>query len=214
MASATVETQMTPELEPQASLAPPGEGEFPYLFSNEQFFQMIEADVFPREARVYLWEGRVLQKMAKKHANITAGAKFNMTLVRIVPAGWFVNFEASVAIGPGKVPLPDLMVIRGAPDDYPVEYYTAPNIGLAVELSYTSVRHDLGPKMAGYARAGVPIYWVANLIKGVIVEHRDPIPGEGRYASVRTYAKGESIPLRLDDVQVGPIAVNDLLPKV
>jgi Uma2 family endonuclease len=192
---------------------PSSDDDVPYLFTNEQYFQMIEADVFPDEARVYLWEGRILQKMAKKKPHETAGAKFNRVLVRLVPPGWYVNFEASVVVGPGKVPLPDLLVIRGEPDDNPDRYTDAPEVGLLIELAYTSLKRDLGRKMQGDARAGFPTYWVVDLMGGTIIEHRDPVPDQARYATVTTHARGGAIPLILDGVEVGLIPVDDLLPR-
>jgi hypothetical protein len=211
MSTATVEAATTPVI-PQPSAIPPADGEFPYLFSNEQFFGMVEAGIFPEGARVYLWEGRVLQKMAKIRATEVAALMFNQTLSEIVPKGWLVGFEHSVASGLGRVPLPDVIVLRGKPRDYMINRPTAADVALVVELSYSSQRHDTGRKMAGYARAGFPTYWVANLVGGTIIEHRGPLPDEERYASVRTYQPGESLTLILDETTVGPIAVSDLIP--
>lgn len=203
--------EVVPEIE-QLHVPAHREGDLPYLFSNDEFLEMVEADVFPEGVRVYLWDGRVLQKMAKKMATDVAGLMFNKVLSRIVPDGWLVGAENMVVAGIGRIPLPDFTILRGNPQDYMAHRPSAADVGLVVEISYTSFKHDSGPKMAGYARAGFPTYWIANLIGGTLIEHRDPLPDEERYASVRTYARGESLSLILDNTTLGPIAVNDLIP--
>ena len=197
------------QVEAAASLWP---GVTPYLFNAEQFSRMVEARVFPRELRLELWDGKVYEKMAKLRAHSLAAAKFLEALGRIKPAGWYLNLEESISLDTGKVPLPDVVLIRGQPEDYRDGHATNSDVGLLVELSYTSLRDDTGPKLAGYARAAIPQYWVANLVANVLIVHRDPVPEESRFATVETYPHGESAPLILDGVEVARIAVSDLLP--
>ena len=183
----------------------------PYLFNAEQFLHMIEAGIFPREARVELWDGMVQEKMAKNRPHAISNNKFVAALVRLVPRGWHLAVEDSFKAGPGRVPLPDLMIVRGAPDDYRHRNPEARDVALLIELSDSSLRFDTGPKRAGYARAGAPLYWVADLNGGAIRAYRDPIPGEARYAAEQVYARGQSIPFILDGEVVCEIPVSDLL---
>ncbi len=184
----------------------------PYLFTADQFTRMVEADVFPDEDRVELWGGKVYVKMAKLRAHSLASALFIESLVAIKPAGWYLNAEESINLDPRGVPLPDLLLVRGRPRDYPEAHPTGRDVGLIVELSCSSIRDDTGPKLRGYARAGVPQYWVANLVDGILLVHRDPIVEESRYGTVETYRPGEVAPLLLDGLEIGRIAVSDLLP--
>ena len=192
---------------------PPFEVDAPYLFSSELFLRMVENDVFPEGDRVYLWEGRVVQKMAKNRPHGISNGKFLDAFRQILPPGWHVNTEDTVIAGPGKLPLPDVMIVRGVPDDYPLENPSASDVGLVVELAHTSLKRDLGPKMRGYASAGFPAYWVADLVGGKIIEHRDPVPDEARYATVLVHERGGALNLILDDVVIGPIPVAELLPN-
>ena len=196
--------------EATASLWP---GVTPYLFNAEQFSRMVEARVFPRELRLELWDGKVYEKMAKLRAHSLAAAKFLDALGRIKPAGWYLNLEESISLDAGKVPLPDVVLIRGQPEDYRDGYATNCDVGLLVELSYSSLRDDTGPKLAAYARAAIPQYWVANLINNVLLVFRDPVPDESRYATAETYRHGETVPFWLNGVEIAQIAVSDLLPR-
>ena len=72
-------------------------------------------------------------------------------------------------------------------------------VTLAVEVSSTTRRYDLGPKLRAYAGAGVPDYWVVVLQDDppVLVRHADP-EGEA-YATVETFDLGAELE-HLDDV--------------
>ena len=68
--------------------------------------------------------------------------------------------------GPGK--------IDGNPQ--PVE------VALVMEISGTTLRHDLTAKAALYARAGIPEYWVLDLNGRRLLVRREPVRGTYRVA--------------------------------
>jgi Uma2 family endonuclease len=51
---------------------------------------------------------------------------------------------------------------------------------LVVEVAEASVAFDLGEKAGLYAQAGVPEYWVLDLVDRVLVVFREPISGTYR----------------------------------
>ncbi len=61
-----------------------------------------------------------------------------------------------------------------------------------------------------YGRAGIPIYWIVNLVDRLIEVYSDPRP-DG-YATRTDYLPGQYVPVVLDGKVVGQIAVDDLLP--
>ena len=184
----------------------------PYLFTVDEFFRMIDLDIFPEDVRVGLWEGQVYEKVAKTQAHAAASIDVNMFLARALPRGWSISGENPLTVGPDKAPLPDLVVLRGIGKDYLKRRPEAADVGLVVEFSLTSLKIDTGSKLEAYARAGIVAYWVLNLKDNVIHAYESPIIGEGRYASMIDYVPGQSIPFTLDRVRVALIAVSDLLP--
>lgn len=196
---------------PTAEVSPTPE-ETPYLISTDEFYRMLEAEVFPEEARIGLWNGRIYEKMSKTQAHAVASINASMILVRTLPPGWCVSGENPFTVSQDKAPLPDLIVLRGKGNDYLKRRPGAADVGLVVEFSLTSLKFDKGSKLEAYARAGVVAYWVLNLKDNVIHVYTNPVPEEGRYASTTTVASGESIPFILDGVQVAMIAASDILP--
>ena len=187
----------------------------PYLLSAAEFHRMVEADVFPRDARVELWGGRLFEKMGKNPPHVTAQSKAMAALVRAIPAGWHVAAEAPVEIGRRSVPYPDLAIIRGNADDYANRCPTGLETGLIVEVADSSRGDDLGPVAEAYADGGVAQYWVLDLIDRVLVTHAEPraIDGQVRYARVERIATEAEVTLELPGEAPIRLAVADLLPR-
>ena len=184
----------------------------PFLFSAEAFRKMIDADVFADDDRVELWDGWIITKMANKVPHSNASMFLSYKLNQILPEGWLLTGENPINLGPNQTPLPDHFVLRGTPRNYSGRYPDPAEVGLVVEIAETSLRRDTTVKLAGYAAAGIPTYWVINLIKNVIQTYETPIPAEGRYESMQTYAVGQAVPLRLSGVLIAEIPASDLLP--
>jgi Uma2 family endonuclease len=113
-------------------------------------------------------------------------------------AGGRVHVAGSVRVSSDSLWNPDVYVERAATAD--ALYSGAEDLVLVVEVSRTTHFRDLGPKLRGYAAAGIPAYWVV-------------VPGPEAYALVhtepagRTYRKLERIEL---PGGVGDLAVEAL----
>ena len=153
----------------------------PFSFTAEAFRKMIAADVFADDERVELWEGQVCEKMAKKVPHANTSMILGHALSQRLPAGWFLTAETPVELGPKFTPLPDYCALRGLPKDYLGRHPGPADVGLVIELSDSSLRFDSTTKLASYAEAGVPVYWVVNLVKNIVQTYADPIPAERRY---------------------------------
>ncbi len=183
----------------------------PYLLTVDDFERMIQADVFEEDARVELWDGRIYRKMAKNHPHSYSWASLNATLLPLLPVGYSLWAECSVLIRPRHAPLPDLMILRGAREAFRSRRPEAADVSLLVEIADSSLKFDTGAKLAAYARGGVAAYWVLNLKDGVIHVYGDPIPAEGRYASVATIGPDGQVPFMLDGQAIALLGASDLL---
>jgi Uma2 family endonuclease len=104
-------------------------------------------------------------------------------------------------------------VVRGSPRDSRDAHPTSPV--LVVEVALASLRLDRTRKRRAFARAGVPEYWIVNLLDQVLEVHREPArldePHRGRgYRSIQTLGPDSVVsPLAAPAAR---IAVADLLP--
>ena len=187
---------MSTTLEQSPVEAPSSPVEMPYLFSVDEFYRMIELELFPRESRVSLWEGQVYQRMAKTQAHAVAGINVTMTLARALPLGWCLSSENPITVGPDKAPLPDMIVLRGIGNDYLDRRPEAADVGLVVEFSMSSlqVRHR-GQARRLMLRPASRSLLGPSTSRTVVIVYSDPIPF-GRPLRLRsiTVKRGESIP--------------------
>ncbi len=84
---------------------------------------------------------------------------------------------------------------------------------LIVEVSDTTLGRDRGRKKRLYARAGIPIYWIVNLIDTVVEVYTNP-NGSSRspdYQVRQEYWIGDSLPVVIDGLLIARLDVAEIL---
>lgn len=102
---------------------------------------------------------------------------------------WLVGTEPTIRVGPRDVREPDVAVFRSPVTSGRI--FEVADLILAVEVSDSTLRDDLGWKRRDYAAAGIPHYWVVN-VNGHVV-HVMTEPQGADYGSKRVVAFGEPI---------------------
>lgn len=125
---------------------------------------------------------------------------------------WTAQVQCPMRLGRHSRPEPDVALIPANARQIKTHPASA---ALVVEVSQSTLAYDRGVKAPLYAAAGIPDYWIVNLIDRCVEVHRRPVTGatsvDGfRYGDVRLCTVGESIaPLAMPQVS---IAVSDRLP--
>jgi len=186
----------------------------PYRLSVRQYLQMIDAGVFPDNARVELLGGILVQQMTKGTPHNFVQIALPPALRGLVPADWLVLNEISLLTGPRSRPEPDLMIVRGPVARFKTRDARAADTALVVEVADSSYSSDRGRKWRLYAAAQVPIYWIIHLAKRQVEVYRDPT-GTGAKAGYHTteiYAENAAVPVVIAGAEVGRVTVRDILP--
>jgi Uma2 family endonuclease len=79
-----------------------------------------------------------------------------------------------LALGQYSEPEPDAAVVRGTVRDFAAEHPTS--AVLVVEVSDSTLAFDRDVKASLYAAAGIPEYWIVNLVERQLEIHREPTP--------------------------------------
>jgi Uma2 family endonuclease len=202
--------------EPATTTTSVSASDSPYELTVDVFARMAEQGLFPRERRVYLEDGRLYEKMAKCKAHDSVGAGVIRALARRLPEGWSLWAESTIKLDERNAPLPDFSVIR--PGDLvgrvDCERYPDPrDAAILIEVAVSSLRKDLTVALEKYARAGVPAYWVIDVLGRRILAHSEPRMEDGRgiYGKAETYQAGQTIPLVLDGQPVAQIPFDEIL---
>ena len=66
-----------------------------------------------------------------------------------------------------------------------------------------------------YGAAGIPVYWILQLRARQVEVYTllKKRPGASRYGKPRIFKIGQSVPVVIEGVEVGRIAVADILPR-
>lgn len=182
-------------------------------WTREEYLKMADAGVFAPDERVELIEGGIVAMTPQRGPHAASVRLAQETLRGVFGPGYDVRPQLPLSLGSDSEPEPDVAVVRGTPRDY-VEGHPTTAL-LVVEVSEATLDFDRGTKAGLYAKAGIPEYWIVNLVDRVLEVHRDPAPEAGQpsdrgYRSIRRYGPAESVrPLGLG---AGMVRVADLLP--
>ena len=184
-----------------------------YRLSVAQYQQMARAGILTEEDRVELLEGVLVTKMGKNPPHVWSSCQTQNALLRLVPAGWCV-YQEQPLVADESTPEPDGMVVRGRWEDYKGRPPHAAEAVLIVEVADSSLQRDQQEKRRIYARAGIPIYWIINLIGLRIEVYTDPTGPDALpdYRMRRDYGPDDEVPLVIEGREVARLAVRDLLP--
>lgn len=208
-----VHTALSPQ-PPQLS-APPLEDQAPRLWkwTREWYYKLGELGAFQGQ-RVQLIDGEVWQMypMAEPHAvGVTKG---NYKFVRSLDETRFhVRVQLPLRLSDGSEPEPDIAIVAGPIGSGDVGGPTSAL--LVIEISDSTLCFDRTIKASLYASAGVPEYWILNLVNNRLERHREPVedalqPHGWMYGTVE-FSNAEAIvaPLCAPDVSM---IVSELLP--
>ena len=183
-----------------------------HQWTHDEYYKMAEAGLFEGK-HVELIEGRVIEMSPMGSAHATGVSLASDTLRSVVGPGFLTRSQMPLDLGELSEPEPDIAVVAGTARDYKNAHPEA--AVLVVEVSESSLDYDRTEKASQYSAAGIPDYWVLNLIDRRLEVRRDPAPDPNQlygfgYKSVMILEAGDFVsPLA---ALQSSIAVADLLP--
>jgi len=176
------------------------------LWVRSEYDRMVAAGILGPEDRVELIEGEIVLLSPERSRHACAVELAAEVLRTAFGPGFHVRVQHPLALGDRSEPEPDLAVVCGRARDY-VDAHPTTAV-LIVEVSDSSLDYDRARKAAIYAAAGIPEYWISNLVDGTLEVHREP--DAGRYRSVSVLRKDQAVVPA--EASRRAIAVRDLLP--
>lgn len=182
-------------------------------WTRAAYERLVDAGLFRPGDAVELIGGELIASEPQGSGHFTAVGLAQETLRAVFGPGWVVRSQGPVALDDQSEPEPDVAVVAGTLRDYRDAHPASPV--LVVEVAESSLAIDRGSKASLYARAGVPDYWILNLVDRVLEVHRQPVadpaaPFGWRYGAVEVLGPDASVsPLAVPGRRV---IVADLLP--
>ncbi len=175
-------------------------------WTREEYDRIVAAGAFHPMARLQLIQGEIVEMPPQSAGHATGVRRLQKALEQVFGEGYDIRPQLPVALSDDSEPEPDVAVVRGSLEDFRHRHPTRPV--LVVEIADSTLRFDKRRKRDMYAAAGVPEYWILNLVDEALEVYRDPHGA--------TY--GTTLRL-LPDESVSPLAapghdllVRDLLP--
>jgi len=182
-------------------------------WSRLEYGRLIEKHVFHPDERLELLGGELVVREPHGDPHTLAVELVNEALVAAFGPEWRVRVQLPVALDEESEPEPDVSVAAGRARDR--REPKPSRLALVVEVADSSLALDREHKGSLYARAGVPDYWIVNLVDRVLEVYREPAadataPFGWAYRVVRRRdAEAGVAPLA---APTASIAVADLLP--
>ncbi|MEM6329649.1 MAG: Uma2 family endonuclease [Planctomycetota bacterium] len=163
-------------------------------FSLAQYEHMVACGAFghPHQMRVELLNGEIVEMspIGYEHADVVAilvdWATRGMDRSRLM-----VRPQSPIRLPDSRsAPEPDVAVVKR--QSYRTQHPGPDEVLLVIEVADSSLGYDRGEKLAAYAAAGIPGYWVVNLVDRRLEVYREPA---GQAYGVKTvHAAGELAP--------------------
>ena len=179
----------------------------------EQYHAIIQAGILTDDDSVELLEGWLVFKMPKNPPHRATTHLLRTALENILPAGWYVDSQEPITLSNSE-PEPDIVVVRGDTRQYLDRHPGAEDIALIIEVSDTTLQRDRTVKKRIYARAGISIYWIVNLVEEQVEVYSQPLVEveQPDYSQRLDFARSAVIPIIIEGIEIGVIAVDALLP--
>jgi Uma2 family endonuclease len=182
-----------------------------YRLTVQQYDRMIHDGIIREADKVELIEGLVATKMGRNRPHVQAGVRGLRLLSALVPAKWHVRKEDPIVTSDWSKPEPDLAVVRGRDEDYDERDVTAADVALVVEIADSSLSADQQDMARVYAAVGIAIYWIIKIVEQQVEVYSDP--GSAGYQSTQILKPSQNVPVVIDGLPIGQIAVSELLPR-
>jgi Uma2 family endonuclease len=181
-----------------------------YRFTVDEFERIADS---LDDDQVELIDGYVVGRGEMKPSHVLATELVKGCVQPLLPSDRFVREDKPVRIPDFDEPRPDIAVVRGDPKVYAHRHPGPEDVSLLVEVSDTTLPRDRGEKWVNYARSGIPVYWIVNLVDHQVEVYTDPTAaGYGSRFVYAQFLSAQSVPVVIDGILVGQIAVSDILP--
>lgn len=183
-----------------------------WRLSVDRYHAMIAKGILTEDDRVELLDGMLIEKMTKSPPHTVATDLTRRILELMIPEGWCVRIQDPITLAKSE-PEPDIAIVRGTVRDFEARHPHAKEVGLVIEVADVSLSRDRGIKQRVYARAGLPTYWIINLVDRQIEIHSEPAIKKSAYANRVVLQSNETFDVVIGGKSIGKIAVYDCLPR-
>ncbi|MBS0264430.1 MAG: Uma2 family endonuclease [Planctomycetes bacterium] len=145
----------------------------PHRFTVVQYEELGRAGILTENDRVELLRGEIFEKTAIGPAHAACVKRLNRMFQQRLGTVATIAVQDPIRTADSE-PEPDLAVLKLDKDFYAAGTPGSEDALLVVEVSDTTLEIDRTLKCELYAEAGIPEYWIVNLVEQCLEVHRRP----------------------------------------
>ncbi|MCZ2341976.1 MAG: Uma2 family endonuclease [Bacteroidales bacterium] len=202
------------EMASQQSLLPIAPPSDLLRLSVHQYHQMVEAGILTEQDRYELLSGCIVARKTIHPPHAYVIGRLFRRLNTLLPDDWLLNTQLPITLQNAKSELfPDLAIVRGPDTLYKHRHPGAGDSEISVEVADSLLERDHTVKMAIYATAKIPQYWIVNLPARCVEVYTQPRGGKSPQYRTRTdYPADATLPVILAGQALGSVTVAEILP--
>ncbi len=162
-----------------------------HYFTLREYVRIVEAGIFPPDARLALIEGDILEISPAGSRRAACIEFLSGILNRQVRDGFIVSTQDPIRVSDSYEPQPDVALLKFRQDYYRNRHPAPDDVLLVIEVADTTVHYERNVKMPLYARAGIPEALLFNLPDNRLEYFSRP--ESGMYQENRLLNRGERL---------------------
>jgi len=163
------------------------------LFTVDEYHQMWEMGLFPEDKRFELIRGEILEMPTARPSHSGSVNRLNRLFTSRLGESVIVSVQNPSSIDDHSEPAPDLALVKPRGDFYTSGHPVPEDILLVIEISHMTLRFDTKIKAPLYAEAGIPEYWIVNILQNALEVRTEPV--SGRYRNHQILRHGQTVSL-------------------
>ncbi len=167
-------------------------------FTIDEYHRLAELGFFTEDDRVELIRGEIIQMAAKGTPHTTCCSNLLEELAALVAGRAKLRCQDPIVLPSNSEPEPDFVIARKRADNYLSAHPNPSDILLVIEIADSTLKYDQEVKVPLYAEAGIPDYWIFNLVKNHLEAYSQPyqeLQGNFGYSMKRIVLPNQAIAL-------------------
>lgn len=143
-------------------------------FTIEEYHRLADVGFLTEDDRVELIRGEIMQMAAKGTPHTNCCRDLLRELAALVASRAELQCQDPIVLPSNSEPEPDFAILRKRADNYRFALPNADDVLLVIEIADSTIKYDQEVKVPLYAEAGIPDYWIFNLVKNHLETYSEP----------------------------------------
>lgn len=177
-------------------------------FTVDEYHRMIQTRVLTEDDPVELLEGWIVLKMPRTPPHDVVISLADDAIRPLLSPEWKMRIQSAITTDDSE-PEPDLAVVRGPARRYLAQHPSPAEVALLIEVSASTLDYDRDVKGPIYARSGIVVYWIINLVDARIEVYSDLVAGA--YQQREEFTEPMAIPIIIAGQKIADVPVRNFL---